>query len=109
MLLSQPENMPTAQLDGLRTLFAEDPAIEAAYFAQATTPGHHELTTYVIGVVGPVETRFWFELMRKTAKVIEAADPLRSVEMQSIAPNCPDDAWLKALKIYDPFYVRKSA
>ena len=37
------------------------------------------------------------------------ADPLRSVEMQSIAPNDPDDAWLKALKIYDPFYVRKPA
>jgi hypothetical protein len=109
ILVSQPARRPTTLLDGLAVLFATIPDISAAYFAQVSGSDMREEPHFIVGVVvtgGP--RTMWPKLLTDIGPVARAANLTCGLEVEAINPNNPADPWMGALKIYEPFYTRKS-
>jgi hypothetical protein len=109
MLISQPAEMPVALLDGLRTFFETRPDISVAYFAQASGSNMDDDAHYLIGVAMGADVPLWQKLLKDMGPIIAAAALPKRVEVEPIYPGNPADPWFAALKIYEPFYTRKSS
>jgi hypothetical protein len=110
VLVSQPAEKPAALLDGLAVLFASIPDISAAYFAQVSGSAMRNEPHFIVGVAitGGLRT-MWPKLLTDIGPVARSANLTLGLEVEAINPNDPNDPWLSTLKIYEPFYTRKSA
>ncbi len=79
-----------------------------AYFAQATGLPAHPEPHFIVGIATNDRFAQWQKLLVDIGPVIRAGNPSCGVEVEPIDPGNPQDPWFSALKIYEPFYTRKS-